>query len=99
MTGIGNGGSGTAPLAQNSIVRPGGGDLVGVVQNVAIELFNAARIILYGIALLALLYVGYQWVTSMGDEEKQNDGKYRLLLIIVGLFIINIAELIYTIVT
>lgn len=35
----------------------------------------------------------------MGDEEKQNDGKYRLLLIFVGLFLINIPELIYTIVT
>lgn len=35
----------------------------------------------------------------MGDEEKQNDGKYRLLLIFVGLFLINIPELLYTIIT
>jgi hypothetical protein len=44
-------------------------------------------------------YVGFLWITSMGDEEKQNDGKYRLLLIFIGLFLINVPELIYTIIT
>ena len=62
-------------------------------------MIQVAQIALNGIALLAMLYVGYLWISSMGDEEKQNDGKYRILLIIIGLFLINIPELIYEIVT
>lgn len=46
-----------------------------------------------------MLYVGFLWVSSMGSEEKQADGRYRILLIVVGLFLINIAELVYTIIT
>jgi Type IV secretion system pilin len=99
VTGIGSNGSGVSQLAENSIIRPDGGDFASVVQRIAIQLFDAVRIILYGIALLAMLYVGFLWVTSMGDEERQNDGKYRILLIIIGLFIINVAELIYTVIT
>lgn len=43
--------------------------------------------------------MGYLWVTSMGDEEKQGDGKMRLVLIIMGLFLINVPKVIYTILT
>ncbi len=35
----------------------------------------------------------------MGDEEKQGDGKMRLVLIIMGLFLINVPKVIYTILT
>ncbi len=69
------------------------------MRNIAIDLIDAARIILNGVALLAMLYVGFLWVSSMGSEEKQADGRYRILLIVVGLFLINIAELVYTIIT
>lgn len=99
VTGIGNGTSSTRELSNNSIFRPGGGDFVTVLQNIAIDIIDAARIVLNGIALLAMLYVGFLWVSSMGNEEKQADGRYRILLIIVGLFLINIAELVYTIIT
>ena len=86
-------------LANNSLVKPSGGDFIGTIQNLAIELIQTAQVALNGVALLAMLYVGYLWISSMGDEEKQNDGKYRVLLIIIGLFLINIPELIYTIIT
>jgi hypothetical protein len=99
VTGIGNGTSSTRELSNNSIFRPGGGDFVTVLQNIAIDIIDAVRIILNGIALLAMLYVGFLWVSSMGNEEKQAEGRYRILLIIVGLFLINIAELVYTIIT
>jgi hypothetical protein len=69
------------------------------VRNIALSLLDAARIALNGVALLAILYVGYLWVTSMGDEEKQGDGKMRLVLIVMGLFLINVPKVIYTILT
>ncbi len=86
-------------LSNNSLIKTNGSDFKGTIQNVAIELIQAAQIAFNGVALLAMLYVGYLWISSMGDEEKQNDGKYRILLIIIGLFLINIPELIYNIVT
>ena len=46
-----------------------------------------------------MLYVGFLWVTSMGDEERTSDGKNRILLVLLGLFIINIPEVIYLIFT
>ena len=54
---------------------------------------------LNGVALLAMLYVGFLWVTSMGNEEKTSDGKNRIMLIVLGLFIINIPEVLYRIFT
>ncbi len=86
-------------LRQNSIIQPDGGDFIFSMRELAITLLRAIRIALNGIALLALLYVGYLWVTSMGEEEKQSDGKNRILLIIIGLFLINVPELIYTVIT
>ncbi len=46
-----------------------------------------------------MLYVGFLWVSSMGSEEKRSDGTYRILLIVIGLFLINVAELLYNIIT
>jgi len=46
-----------------------------------------------------MLYVGFLWITGMGDEEKTSDGKNRILLVLLGLFIINIPEVIYLIFT
>jgi hypothetical protein len=86
-------------LSKNSILQPRGGDFAASIQYIALEIIKAAKIALNGVALLGMAYVGYLWVSSMGDEEKQNDGKYRILLIFVGLFLINIPELLYTIIT
>lgn len=86
-------------LSNTSLIKTTGSDFVGTIQNIAIKLIQAVQIALNGVALLALLYVGYIWVSSMGDEEKQNDGKYRILLIIMGLFLVNIPQLIYEIIT
>lgn len=99
VTGIGNGSSSTRDLSNNSIFRPGSGDFVIVVRNIALNIFSAVRIIINGVALLAMLYVGFLWVSSMGNEEKRSDGTYRILLIVVGLFLVNVAELVYTIIT
>jgi hypothetical protein len=35
----------------------------------------------------------------MGNEEKTSDGKNRIILILLGLFIINIPEVIYLAIT
>ena len=65
VTGIGNGNSATRNLANNSLIYPGSGDLVSTVRNVALDIIHALRIILNGVALLAMLYVGFLWVSSM----------------------------------
>jgi hypothetical protein len=39
-----------------------------------LDIIQAVRIILNGVALLAMLYVGFLWVSSMGSEEKRSDG-------------------------
>ncbi len=89
----------TTNLWETSILQPRGGDIDTSLQHIALEIIKSAKIALNGVALLAMAYVGYLWISSMGDEEKQNDGKYRILLILVGLFLINIPELLYTIIT
>lgn len=99
VTGVSGGLNGTQNIANNSLIRPGSGDIIGAVRNVALDVIHAVRIILNGVALLALLYVGFLWVTSMGNEEKRTDGLYRILLIVIGLFLINVAELLYRIFT
>ena len=35
----------------------------------------------------------------MGDEEKQSNGKNRIMLVVLGLFIVNIPDVIYRIIT
>jgi hypothetical protein len=57
------------------------------------------RLALNGVALLAMLYVGFLWVTSMGDEEKVSNGKNKIILVILWLFLINIPEALYRIFT
>lgn len=69
------------------------------MRNVVLDIIQAVRVILNGVALLAMLYVGFLWVSSMGNEEKRSDGMYRILLIVIGLFLINVAELLYRIFT
>ena len=95
VTGIG----GNSDLSGRSIIDPGTGGLEFTIERVALSLIRAAKTALNGVALLSLLYVGYLWVSSMGDEEKQSTGKKKILLIIIGLFLINIPELLYNIFT
>jgi len=35
----------------------------------------------------------------MGDEEKVSDGKNRIMLVVLGLFLVNIPEVLYRIFT
>jgi hypothetical protein len=82
-----------------SIVSFSSGNLLVTTRNVLGDVIDFIRLLLNGVALLAMLYVGFLWVTSMGDEEKQSDGKNRIMLVILGLFLINIPEVIYRIIT
>ena len=82
-----------------SIVSFSSGNLLLTTRNILGDVIDFIRLLLNGVALLAMLYVGFLWVTSMGDEEKQSDGKNRIMLVILGLFLINIPEVIYRIIT
>lgn len=99
VTGIWNGSGATSNLINNSLIRPGSGNLVWAIQNIALDAIRAIRIILNGVALLAMLYIWFLWVTSMGSEEKRSDWTYRILLVVMGLFLINVSELLYNIIT
>lgn len=75
------------------------GNLLSAIFTFAQQAINFLRLLLNGVALLAMLYVWFLWVTSMGDEEKTSDGKNRILLVVLGLFLINIPEVLYRIFT
>jgi len=75
------------------------GSLRTTVLNLLRDIIYFVRLALNWIALLALLYVGFLWVTSMGNEERTSDGKNRIILIVLWLFIINIPEVLYRIFT
>ncbi len=75
------------------------GDLLGTAMELLYDIVRFARLVLNGIALLAMLYVGFLWVTSMGNEEKTSDGKNRIMLVVLWLFIINVPEVLYRIFT
>ncbi len=75
------------------------GNLLNITRNILYDVLDFARLVLNGIALLAMLYVWFLWVTSMGDEEKQSNGKNRIMLVVLGLFIVNIPDVIYRIIT
>gem|GEM_PF-2736596 len=59
------------------------GDLLNTTLDLLYRVVRFVRLVLNGIALLAMLYVGFLWVTSMGNEEKTSDGKNRIMLIIL----------------
>ncbi|MFA6079962.1 MAG: hypothetical protein WC753_00575 [Candidatus Gracilibacteria bacterium] len=85
---------------QNIInIGEGGGNFFDTARNILWYLLDFARLVLNGVALIAMLYVGFLWITSMGDEEKTSDGKNRIMLVFLGLFIINIPDVIYQIIT
>lgn len=90
---------GTPSSIDNILVSSGNGDFLSVIRNVFLYILRFARIALNGVALLALLYVAFLWVTSMGDEEKQTEGRTRIILIFAGLFLLNIPEILYRIFT
>ncbi len=79
--------------------RLAGGDLQNTLYYLAEKVVKFVRLLLNGIALLAMLYVGYLWVTSMGNEEKTSDGKNRIILIVLWLFLVNASSAIYGIFT
>lgn len=59
------------------------GDLMNTTIYLFEKVIRFARLVLNGVALLAMLYVGFLWVTSMGDEEKTSNGKNRIILIVL----------------
>lgn len=90
---------GSSGFIKNIIDVATWGDLITTVQNTLMYIITFVRLVLNGIALLAMLYVGFLWVTSMGNEEKTSDGKNRIILILLGLFLIYIPDVIYRIFT
>jgi len=74
-------------------------DLLSTVQNLLRNVIDFVRLVLNWVALLAMLYIWFLWVTSMGDEEKVSDGKNRIMLVVLGLFLVNIPEVLYRIFT
>lgn len=76
-----------------------GSDLRNNLLNLLDNVTRFVRLILNWVALLAMLYIGFLWVTSMGSEEKTSDGKNRIILVVLWLLLVNLPEAIYKIFT
>ncbi len=86
-------------VVKNIINVTSSGDFFSTARSIFWYILDFVRLVLNWVALLAMLYVGFLWVTSMGSEEKTTDGKNRIILILLGIFIINIPEILYRIIT
>jgi len=84
-----------APLAQGdcNILNlscpnaPGGAFIAGVILDFVPPLIFLANII----TVAALVYGGYAYVTSTGDQEKGRRAKVIIMYAIIGLVIVNMA--------
>ncbi len=99
VTDVINGGANTQKLKENSILKTKWSDFFDATKKIIKAVIEAAQIALYGLAMIMLAYVWYVWVTSFWDEGKHKDGLYRATLILIGIFLINVAQLVYTIIT
>ena len=58
------------------------------IQQILIDILNASLDLLFLVVLGFLIYGGYFWMTSMGNEEKIKKSKQILTASIVGLLIV-----------
>ena len=60
----------------------------GSIQQILINILNASLSLLFLVVMGFLIYGGYFWMTSMGNEEKIKKSKQILTASIVGLLIV-----------
>ena len=58
------------------------------IQNILIDIIDASLSLLFLVVLGFMIYGGYFWMTSMGNEEKVKKSKQILTASIVGLLIV-----------
>ena len=58
------------------------------IQNILIDIIDASLSLLFLVVLGFMIYGGYFWMTSMGNEEKIKKSKQILTASIVGLLIV-----------
>lgn len=75
------------------------GDFMFSLKSTAVELIYYAKILLNGLVFFALLWVGALWILSMGDDAKRSEGKWKFILAILALILINVPEVLYRIFT
>lgn len=75
------------------------GNFFNAVKLTASELIYYAKILLNGIALFVLLWIGAIWVLSFGEEAKRTEWKWKLILVLMALVIINVPEVVYRVLT
>ena len=57
-------------------------------------LISLLLVFVIALSLLALIYTGYQWMTSMGDKQRIAQVKQRFIYVIVGLVVALLSFLI-----
>jgi len=71
---------------------------VGGISTLASSLLNRAPYILGGLALLALIYSGFMYLTAYGDATKMEQAKKNISWIIIGIIAIAATNAIITII-
>lgn len=78
------------PTSDNclDIIKKTAGIGDGSIEQILINIINASLSLVFLVVLGLLIYGGYFWMTSMGNEEKIKKSKQILTASIVGLLII-----------
>lgn len=74
-------------------------DFMFSLKATAVELIYYAKILLNGLVFFALLWVGAVWILSMWEESGRTEWKWKFIISIVALVLINVPEVLYRIFT
>lgn len=72
----------------------GGETIEGNVNPVLVAVFNAGIFLLGSIAAIFILYAGFKYITSGGDEQKARTAKLQILFAFIGIIIVVTAAVI-----
>jgi len=78
-----------------SIKDPGSIDLVTVIN----KLITWVLLLVGGIAILFIIWGGFQYITSSGNKDKAEAAKQTLTYAVIGLVVIVLAKVIVNLVT
>lgn len=76
------------PMGCLNVIKSTSGYGDGSVQQILVNILNASLSLLFLIVLGFLIYGGYFWMTSMGNEERIKKSKQILTASIIGLIIV-----------
>ncbi|NUJ97441.1 hypothetical protein HGA92_01485 [Candidatus Gracilibacteria bacterium] len=82
-------------LSNVSIKYSGSSDITGTLNDLGFSILQTVKVILQGLLILFLVYVGVQMIISMGDDKQLGNAKKQIMYSLIGLLFINIPGTLY----